>query len=794
MYTVDLYLRVRLACHVDGLSQREAASRFGIARETVRKMLRHSEPPGYRRRQPPKRLKLAPFTDIIDRILAEDRPVHRKQHHTAKRIFERLRDEHGFTGKETIVKDYVRERRLRRREMFVPLSHPPGHAQADFGEADAIIAGVKYRAHFFVMTLPHSDACFVAAYPAATTEAWLDGHNRAFVFFGGVPQSILYDNDKCLVSRILSDGTRQRTRAFSGLQSHYLFEDRYGRPGKGNDKGNVEGVVGYARRNFMTPLPRFASWDAFNGHLEEQCRNRQGNVLRGHRESIGERFVRDREALKRPLPAPFDACDKQGARVNSLSLVRYRTNDYSVPVAYGHQEVWIRGYVHEVVIGCGAGIIARHPRSYDREDMVFDPIHYLPLLEHKIGALDQAAPLAGWELPDAFPTLRRLLEARMGQGRQAGIRPGPSASGDLRSRGASRRGEGRPAPGCDRLRRRQTPCAVPYRATPAQTRPGYLSLPASGQRGDHGRRQLYELVGWRRVMTDTPQVLLAHHLKTLKLPTFLREYDKLARQCATEGADHVRYLVRLTELELIDRERRMVERRIRQARFPAVKSLDSFDFKAIASLNKMLVLELARCEYVERRENIIALGNSGTGKTHIALGLGLAACQKGLSGARAGGKRGRGAPGKTPFVAAVSTSPEGRPRKVKLVPLKGFRKREIARGAKRWLAPGSEVLTDGLRCWNALDGVVGSHRAIRTGSGRQAARMAPFKWVNTTLGNIKSAITGTYRKLGPDHAQRYLASFAWRYNRRYQLNTMIPRFVHSAARTQPIPYRALIAG
>ena len=165
-----------------------------------------------------------------------------------------------------------------------------------------------------------------------------------------------------------------------------------------------------------------------------------------------------------------------------------------------------------------------------------------------------------------------------------------------------------------------------------------------------------------------------------------------------------------------------------------------------------------------------------------------------LGGARAGGKRGRGAPGKTPFVAAVSTSPEGRPRKVKLVPVKGFRKREIARGAKRWLAPGSEVLTDGLRCWNALDGVVGSHRAIRTGSGRQAARMAPFKWVNTTLGNIKSAITGTYRKLGPDHAQRYLASFASRYNRRYQLNTMIPRFVHSAARTQPIPYRALIAG
>ena len=127
-------------------------------------------------------------------------------------------------------------------------------------------------------------------------------------------------------------------------------------------------------------------------------------------------------------------------------------------------------------------------------------------------------------------------------------------------------------------------------------------------------------------MSDTPQLLLAHHLKVLKLPTFLRDYDKVAKQCAAEGIDHARYLLRLAELELIDRERRMVERRIKAARFPATKSLDSFDFKAIPSLNKMMVLELARCDYITRQENIIAVGNSGTGKTHIALGLGLAAC------------------------------------------------------------------------------------------------------------------------------------------------------------------------
>ena len=180
----------------------------------------------------------------------------------------------------------------------------------------------------------------------------------------------------------------------------------------------------------MVPRPRFASWDTFNAQLEEQCRNRQGEVVRGHRETLGERLRRDCEALMVLPPAPFDACDRQGTRVSSLSLVRYRTNDYSVPVAYGHREVWIRGYVHEVVIGCGGGIIARPPRSYERDDMVFDPIHYLPLLEQKIAALDQAAPLAGWELPDAFPTLRRLLEARMGKsGKREYVQVGNSGTG-----------------------------------------------------------------------------------------------------------------------------------------------------------------------------------------------------------------------------------------------------------------------------------------------------------------------------------------------------------------------------
>jgi hypothetical protein len=309
----------------------------------------------------------------------------------------------------------VRERRRQGREVFVPLAHPPGHGQADFGEAVAVIGGEEQRIHFLAVILPHSDACFVKAYPAETAEAFCDGHNAAFAFFGGVPQSMLYDNTRLAVARILGDGTRQRTRVFAELQSHCLFADRFGRPGKGNDKGKVEGLVGYARRNFLVPVPRAESLAALNAQLEAGCRERQAARLRGHEETIGERLARDRTALL-PLPAaPYEACETRSARVSSLSLVRYRGTDYSVPVAYGHREVLVRGYVEAVVIACGAEVIARHVRSYEREDVRLEPLHYLPLLERKIGALDQAAPLAGWALPEVFLELRRLLEARLGK-------------------------------------------------------------------------------------------------------------------------------------------------------------------------------------------------------------------------------------------------------------------------------------------------------------------------------------------------------------------------------------------
>jgi len=415
VYKVEVYARVRRAVQVDGMSIREAARQFGLSRKTIRKMMQFSLPPGYERKKPVARPKLGPWLGVIDQILVDDQSQPKKQRHTAKRIFDRLKTEHAFGGGYTIVKDYVRQARLRHKEVFVPLAHPPGDAQGDFGEALVVIAGVEQKAHFQCFDLPYSDDCFVIAFPAENSEAFLEGHNQAFTYFGGVPRTMLYDNTRIAVKEIAGDGERRPTEAFSGLQSHYLFAAKFGRPGKGNDKGNVEGLVGYARRNFMVPVPRAASWEELNAHLRQECVTRRERKLWGHQETIAERFERDLEKLLPLPPTPYEACEKRTTRASSQALVRYETNDYSVPTEYGHRQVLVKAFVWDVVISCTSEVIARHPRSYGREEMVFNPLHYLALLEQKTNALDQAAPLQAMVLPEEFAELRLQMEARLGK-------------------------------------------------------------------------------------------------------------------------------------------------------------------------------------------------------------------------------------------------------------------------------------------------------------------------------------------------------------------------------------------
>ena len=413
MHLVELYAQVRRFVAVDRHSERDAATYFGISRKMVAKMMDNAQPPGYRRSAPAPRPKLDPFLAWISDILKTDQEKHRKQRHTAYRIFQRLQAEHGYTGGYTVIKDVVREHEIRHREMFVPLVHPPGQAQVDFGEAVVVVGGVEQKGHFFAMDLPHSDAPFVVIFPRETTEAFCQGHVEAFAWFGGVPQSILYDNTAIAVARITGAGERVRTQAFSQLLSHYLFRDRFARVRKGNDKGNVEGLVKYTQRTILTPIPEAATWEALNEMIRARCLERRGDVVRGSTGTIGERLVADLAAFMPLPPAHFDACRVIPGRVSSQSLVRFETNDYSVPVAFGHREVLVKVYVHAVVICHGSEVIARHVRSYEREQFIFDPLHYLPLIERKVGCLDQAAPLAGWVLPEEFAVLRRLLENRM---------------------------------------------------------------------------------------------------------------------------------------------------------------------------------------------------------------------------------------------------------------------------------------------------------------------------------------------------------------------------------------------
>lgn len=249
---MNVYMQVRRACLVEGKSVRGAAREFGLNRRTIQKMVENALPPGYCRKQRPCKPKLEPHFEFIDQILSDDKRCPKKQRHTARRIFARLREERGYKGGYTIVREYVAKQRVRSKEMFCPLVHRAGEAQVDFGEALVIIGGIKQKAHLFVMDLPQSDACFVKAYPRENTEAFCEGHVSAFGFFGGVPRRILYDNTTIIVVQILGDGKRRKTRSFCELQSHYLFEEGFARVGKGNDKGKVENLVGYVRRNFFS--------------------------------------------------------------------------------------------------------------------------------------------------------------------------------------------------------------------------------------------------------------------------------------------------------------------------------------------------------------------------------------------------------------------------------------------------------------------------------------------------------------------------------------------------------------
>jgi len=395
------------------LSKRGACREYGIDWRTLKRILEHAEPPGYRLAEPRRKRKLAEFLPRIHEILEQDRQAPKKQRHTARRIFDRLREEYGYEGGQTVVKEVVRAWKQRQAEVFVPLAHRPGEAQSDFGEAQVKLRGEQVKVALFVISLPYSDAVFCQVFPKECTEAFQEGHKRAFEFFQGVPRRISYDNSKIAVSKVVGGRGREVTAEFLRLQSHYLFAHHFCRVRKPNEKGHVENLVGYVRRNYLVPVPAVDSLEKLNAELAESCRTDLERTLRGKSGSKAELLAEEQRSM---LPVPrheFEARRVETAQANSLSLVRFDGNDYSVPTEHAHHSVTVVGGMEEVRIVVRQRLVARHPRHWDRQQTEFNPLHYLALLERKPGAFDYAKPLENWPLPDCFSVLRRRQEGEL---------------------------------------------------------------------------------------------------------------------------------------------------------------------------------------------------------------------------------------------------------------------------------------------------------------------------------------------------------------------------------------------
>jgi transposase len=408
---MEFWREVRREVLTEELSQRGACRKYGLGWHTLKKILAHAEPPGYRQTQRRRKRKLETFLPVIHQILEDDRQAPKKQRHTAHRIFERLRDEHGYRGGETVVKDAVRAWKQSHQEVFLPLSHPPGESQVDFGEATVRLAGQETKVALFVMTLPYSGAIFVQAFPRECTETFLEGHRRAFEFFGGVPRRISYDNSAIAVVEVLPGRERKLTKEFLRLQSHYLFQEHFCLVRRANEKGHVERLLGFARRKFLVPVPQVDSLESLNQQLCEGCRADLAERTRGKPVSKRELLPEDQAAFLVLPRQPFEARRVTDGTANSESLVRFDTNDYSVPVRYAHRKLIVVATVEEVRLVFEDRLVARHPRCWGREQALFDPVHYLALLERKPGGFDYARPLAQWGLPECFALLRRRLEA-----------------------------------------------------------------------------------------------------------------------------------------------------------------------------------------------------------------------------------------------------------------------------------------------------------------------------------------------------------------------------------------------
>ena len=419
---------IRRAFHLEGKTIRQIERETGHCRQAIRRVISQDQPA-----LPPALSSsfrsapiFGPFQARVEALLSENDHLPRKQRYTAHRIFEIIQAE-GYRGCESRIRQYLAAWKETHHppELFLPLAFEPGQdAQVDWGEAIAVLDGQRQKVQFFVMHLCYSRRTFAMCFPSQNQESFLWAHVAAFRHFGGVPHRMSYDNLATAV-KLVFDKTkkrgrsRQEARAFTAFRSYYLFESHFCTPAQGHEKGGVEGSVGYTRRNFLVPLPIATSFEDLNRQVIEHCLQEDRRTVAREPQTIGDAWEEERALLLPLAPSDYDCCDAVTVRLTPYSQVHYETNRYSVPVQSARRSVTVKAYPFTVEIFDGTQKLASHLRCYGREQDVFDPLHYLPLLERKPGAFDYAKPLKDWRAgwPLSYHQMLHTLKERWPDGR-----------------------------------------------------------------------------------------------------------------------------------------------------------------------------------------------------------------------------------------------------------------------------------------------------------------------------------------------------------------------------------------
>ncbi len=426
MLTVADYEKIRRAYYVEHKSMRQIARELRHSRKTIKKALAQAEPPSYELKEPRAAPVLGPYKAQINELMRQNEGLPPKQRYTAKRVYQEIQKV-GYTGSLAGVQMYMwRQRKEKRRpKLFLPLEYDPGQdAQVDWGEAYVIMAGRRIKVQLFVMRLCYSRKIFVMAFPTQKQEAFFAGHVAAFDHFGGVPQRLIYDNLKAAVKRVLEGRNRQEQDSFILFRSHYLFDSRFCTPGQGHEKGGVEHGIGYARRNFMVPLPEVADFAQLNDFLRQAGVMDDGRRVARQSVIIHEAWQQELPYL-RPLPdRAYDCCTQRTLVLNPYGQVEIDTNRYSVPADQAEAKHRVKIYPFQIEIyGSQADEpVAIHARCYERQQDILDPLHYLPLLIQRPGALEHAKPVRQWrqQWPACYERLLSHLQRQWPEGQ--GIR------------------------------------------------------------------------------------------------------------------------------------------------------------------------------------------------------------------------------------------------------------------------------------------------------------------------------------------------------------------------------------